>query len=38
MEIKEVSYTAYRFKVSWVNKIISVARTIWKPVQNSSGK
>lgn len=33
MEIKEVSYTAYRFKVSWVNKIISVARTIWKPVK-----
>jgi hypothetical protein len=32
IEIKEVSYTAYRCKVSWVNKIVSVARTILKPV------
>jgi hypothetical protein len=33
IEIKEVSYTAYRCKVKWVNKIVSVARTISKPVR-----
>ena len=33
IEMKKVPYTAYRCKVRWVNKIVSVARTRWVPVR-----
>jgi len=33
IEIKKVPYTAYRHKVRWVNKIVSVVRTRWEPVR-----
>ena len=33
IEFKKAPYTAYRCKVRWVNKIVSVAHSRWEPVR-----